>query len=90
MCVHTKIYLYARWPQQHRADFHEGRDFRKNVQINNITRLYKNTKTKKELLYRQRDESILSVCLILIKNIFEKNLKIPLLLPHSILPLSYI
>jgi hypothetical protein len=48
MCVHTKIYLYARWPQQHRADFHEGRDFRKNVQINNITRLYKNTKTKKE------------------------------------------
>jgi hypothetical protein len=33
-----------------RADFHEGRDFRKNIQIN-ITRLYKNTKTKKEELF---------------------------------------
>jgi hypothetical protein len=46
MCAILNI---ARWPQQLRADFHEGRDFRKNIQIN-ITRLYKNTKTKKEEL----------------------------------------
>jgi hypothetical protein len=31
--VHTYIqkFIYTRWPQQLRADFHEGRDFRKNI-----------------------------------------------------------
>ena len=39
--------MHARWPQQLRADFHEGRDFRKNIQIN-ITRLYKTEYKTKE------------------------------------------
>jgi hypothetical protein len=49
--IHTYIYIqkfiYARWPQQLRADCHEGRDFGKNIQIN-TTKLYINTKTNKE------------------------------------------
>jgi ribosomal protein S15P/S13E len=49
-----------------RADFHEGRDFRKNIlYIKKLLNYTQNTKTKKEeLLYRQQDEPILSVCLI--------------------------
>jgi hypothetical protein len=46
--------IYARWPQQLGADFHEGRDFRKNIQIN-ITKLYKK-KTKKEGITIQTQE----------------------------------
>ena len=44
--IHTYIqkFILARWPQQLRADFHEGREFRKNI-------LHRQTK-KKELLYR--------------------------------------
>ena len=33
MNIHTYIqkFILARWPQQLKADFHEGREFRKNI-----------------------------------------------------------
>jgi hypothetical protein len=63
--LYIQKFNYARWPQQLKADFHEGRDFRKNIQINitiDYTTIQK--QREKELLYKQQYEPILSVCLI--------------------------